>query len=112
MIAFVDLVPVATENIRKGQSYPVEYCLESLEEYSEGTIHKDEPESRNRNVNNVYFINQARANTRISRTEFIYDESMRLQNYGYLYLSFLLRMMFVKNVLLQIAFTPKHYKLM
>ena len=25
---------------RKGQSYPVEYCLESMEEYSECTIHK------------------------------------------------------------------------
>ena len=30
---------------RKGQSYPVEYCLESVEEYSEGTIHKGESES-------------------------------------------------------------------
>ena len=29
----------------KGQSYPVEYCLESVEEYSEGTIHKGESES-------------------------------------------------------------------
>ena len=64
---------------RKGQSYRVEYCLESMEEYSEGTIHKGEPEPRKGNVNTVYFINQARANTRISRTEFIYDESMRLQ---------------------------------
>ena len=25
---------------RKGQCYPVEYCLESVEEYSEGKIHK------------------------------------------------------------------------
>ena len=64
---------------RKGQSYPVEYCFESVEEYAEGKIHKSEPEPRNGNVNTVYFINQARANTRISRTEFIYDESMRLQ---------------------------------
>ena len=63
---------------RKGhdQSYPVEYCLESVEEYSEGTIHKSEPEPRNGNVNTVYFINQARGNTRMSRTLFIYDESM------------------------------------
>ena len=58
MIAFVDLVPVATE---KGQSYPVDYCLESVEEYSECTIHKGEPEPRKGNVNTVYFINQARA---------------------------------------------------
>ena len=64
---------------REGQSYPVEYCLESVEGYSECTIHKGEPEPRKGNVNTVYFINQARANTRISRTEFIYDESMRLQ---------------------------------
>ena len=48
---------------RKFQCYPVEYCLESVEEYSEGTIHKGEPEPRNGNVNTVYFIN-----TRISRT--------------------------------------------
>ena len=89
---------------RKGQSYLVEYCLESVEEYSEGTIHKGEPEPRNENVNTVYFINQARGNTRISRMEFIYDESMRLENYGYVYLSFLLRIMFVKNILLQIRF--------
>ena len=64
---------------RKGQSYPVEYCLESVEEYSEGTIHEGEPEPRNGDVNTVYFINQARGNTRINNTEFIYDESMRLQ---------------------------------
>ena len=50
-----------------------------MEEYSECTIHKGEPEPRKGNENTVYFINQARANTRISRTEFIYDESMQLQ---------------------------------
>ena len=75
LIAFVDLVPVVT----KGQSYQVEYCLESVEEYSECTIHKGEPEPRKGNVNIVYFINQVKANTRISCTEFIYNESMRLQ---------------------------------
>ena len=57
---------------RKGQSYPVEYYLESEEEYSEGKIHKSEPEPGNGNVNTVYFVNQARGNTRISRTEFVY----------------------------------------
>ena len=31
---------------RKGQSYPVEYYLESVEEYSKGKIHKSEPEPR------------------------------------------------------------------
>ena len=45
----------------------------------ECTIHKGEPEPLRGNVNTVYFINQARANTRISRTEFMYDERMRLQ---------------------------------
>ena len=64
---------------RKGQSYPVEYYVESVEEYSKCTSHKGEPEPRKGNVNTVYFINQARANTRISRTELIYAESMRLQ---------------------------------
>ena len=59
---------------RKGQSYPVEYCLESVEEYSEGRVHKSEPEPRNGNVNTVYLNNQARGNSRISRTEFVYDE--------------------------------------
>ena len=63
----------------KGQSYPIEYCLESVEECSEGKVHKSEPEPWNGNVNTVYFINQARTNARISRTEFIDDESMRLQ---------------------------------
>ena len=45
---------------RKGRSYPVEYYLESVEEYSEGKIHMSEPESGNGNVNTVYFVNQAR----------------------------------------------------
>ena len=38
---------------RKGQSSPVEYYLESVEEYSEGKIRKSEPEPRNGNVNTV-----------------------------------------------------------
>ena len=57
--------------------YPVEYYLESVEEYSEGKIHKSEPEPGNGNVNTVYFVNQARGITRISRTEFVYDERAR-----------------------------------
>ena len=55
---------------RKGQPHPVEYYLESVEEYSEGKIRKSEPDPGNGNVNTVYFVNQARGNTRISRTEF------------------------------------------
>ena len=77
LIALVDFN--SSSRNRKGQPYPVEYCLESMEEYSECTIHKGESKSRKGNVNTVYFINQTRANTRISRMEFIYDESMRLQ---------------------------------
>ena len=56
LIAFVDLVPVAKEKV---SLMPVEYCLGSVEEYSECTIHKGEPEPQKGNVNTVYFINQA-----------------------------------------------------
>ena len=60
---------------RKGQSYPVEYYLESVEEYSEVKIHMSEPEPGKGNVNTVYFVNQVRGNTRISRTaKFVHDE--------------------------------------
>ena len=49
--------------------------LESVEEYCEGKIHMSEPESEKGNVNNVYFVNQARGDTRISRTaKFVYDK--------------------------------------
>ena len=47
---------------RKSQSYPVEYYLELVEEYSKGKIHKSEPEPGSRNVNTVYFVHQAREN--------------------------------------------------
>ena len=47
---------------RKGQPYLVEYCLESVEEYSRGKILKSEPESRNEDINTVYFVNQAKWN--------------------------------------------------
>ena len=36
---------------------PVEYYLESVEEYSEGKIHMSELESGKGNVNTVYFVN-------------------------------------------------------
>ena len=45
-----------------------------MEEYPKG---KSEPEPENGNVNTVYFVNQARGNTRISRTQFVYDERAR-----------------------------------
>ena len=91
---------------RKGQSYPVEYCLESVEEYSEGRVHKSEPEPRNGNVNTVYFNNQARGNSRICRTEFVYDEREHAMANFYLYLNFLTSYSeYVrKNILLQISF--------
>ena len=57
---FFDLVTVST---KKGHSYPVEYYLESVEDYSESKIHMSEPESGNGNVNTVYFVNEARGNT-------------------------------------------------
>ena len=55
LIAFVDFNSSNCD--RKGQSYPVEYYLESVEEYSEGKIQMSEPESGNGNVNAVYFVN-------------------------------------------------------
>ena len=45
-----------------------------MEQYSEGKINKSEPKPGNGNVNTVYFIIQARGNTRISRTVFVYNE--------------------------------------
>ena len=98
LITFVDLVPVATEKV---SLYIRWNTVWNRWKSTLSTIHKGEPEPRKGNVNTVYFINQVRANTRISRTEFIYDESMRLQVVYYLHLSFLLRTMFVKNILLQ-----------
>ena len=61
LIAFVGFNSCNCDS--KGQLYPVEYYLESVEEYSEGKIHMSEPESGNGNVNTVYFANQARGNT-------------------------------------------------
>ena len=51
LIAFVDFNSSNCD--RKGQSYPVEYYLESVEEYSEGKIHMSGPVSGNGNVNTV-----------------------------------------------------------
>ena len=50
----------------------IEYYLEMVEEYSEGKIHKSEPEPGNGNVNTVSFVNQARGNTRIRRSYISY----------------------------------------
>ena len=76
LIAFVNFNSFNCD--RKGQSYAVQYYLDSVEEYWEGNIHMSEPESVNGNANTaVYFVNQAGGNTRISRTEFVYDERAR-----------------------------------
>ena len=56
-LMFILIVPIATE---KGQSYPVEYYLEPVEEYSEGKFHMSEPESGKGNVNTVEFGNKPR----------------------------------------------------
>ena len=76
LIAFVDLVPVATEKARLIRSNTVWNRWKSTLSAQSKRVNLNH---RKENVNTVYFINQARANTRISRTEFIYDESMRLQ---------------------------------
>ena len=90
----------------------MEYYLELVEEYSEGKIHKSEPEPENGNVNTVSFVTQARGNTRISRMEFVYAmKEHAIANAYSVILNFLLRM-FVKNILLQISFALKHYKSM
>ena len=56
------LIAFVVQSRQKGSVLSVEYCFESVEEYSEGKIHKSELETRNVNVNTVYFINQARGN--------------------------------------------------
>ena len=68
---------------RKGQSYPVKYYLELVEEYSTGKIHKSEPEPESRNVNTVYFVHQARGNTRVC----LWWMSTRLQMFTYIWAS-------------------------
>ena len=92
--------------MRQKRSAVSEY-LESVEEYSEGKIHKSEPESENGNVNTVYFFNQARGILEsVARSLFTMNEHANV----YLDLSFLLRIMFVKNTLLQISFALQRYK--
>ena len=68
---------------RKSQSYPVEYYLELVEEYSKGKIHKSEPEPGNGNVNTVYFVHQARGNTQVC----LWWTSTRLQMFTYIWVS-------------------------
>ena len=72
---------------------------------------KSKPEPGNGNLNTMYFVNQARGNTQISRIEFVYDERVAISNV-YLYLSFLLRILFVKKYIYTLAFRLNNYKLM
>ena len=88
---------------RKGQSYSVDYYLELGEEYSEGKIHKSEPEPGNRNVDTVSFVHQVRGNTRISCMEFVFAMNEHAIANVYSVIFELLRM-FVKNILFQISF--------
>ena len=89
--------------VRKGQSYPFEYYLESVEEYSEGKIHMSEPESGKGNVNTVYFGNQAgEILESVARRSLFTMNEHTIANVD-LDLCFLLRIMFVKNILLQIS---------
>ena len=63
LIAFIDLIAVAKEKVSRIRSNII--CMELVEEYSKGKIHKSEPEPGNGNVNTVYFVRQARGNTRV-----------------------------------------------
>ena len=76
---------LSSNHDRKGQSLSGRILFGIGGRVLEGTIHKSEPEPRNGDVNTVYFINQARGNTRINCTEFIYDESMQLQMVTYIW---------------------------
>ena len=68
LIAFADLVPVAKEKVSLIRWNTVWNRWKST--LSARSIRVNLNHGK-RNVNSVYFINQARANTRISRTEFI-----------------------------------------
>ena len=77
LIAFVDLVPVAKEKVSLIRWNTVWNRWKNT--LSARSIRVNLNHGKEIYVNTVYFTNQARANTRISRTEFIYDECMRLQ---------------------------------
>ena len=87
---------------RKGQSYPVEYCLESVEEYSEGRVHKSEPEPRNGNVNTVYFNRPGEIFELVAPSLFTMNASTRWQIFTYIWTS--CSEYVRKNILLQISF--------
>ena len=64
-LMFILIVPIATEKVSRIRSNII----------WKGKIHMSEPASGKGNVNTVEFVNQARGDTRVSRTaEFVYDE--------------------------------------
>ena len=74
-----------------------------MEEYSEGKIHMSEPESGKGNVNTVYFvIRPGEILEPVARPSLFTMNENTIANVKDL--SFLLRIMFVKNILLQISF--------
>jgi len=78
--------------------YLVEYCLELLEKYSEGKIHKSGPEPRNNNVNTVYFYSLEEIFKSIT-TSLLHAIANAC-----LYLCSQLKITYIKNTLLQICF--------
>ena len=103
---FILIVPIATEKVSRISSlwsYPVEYYLEPVEEYSESKIHMSEPESGKGNVNTVEFVNQAREILESVAWSSLFTMNEHSIANVYLDLIFLLRIMFVKNILLQIS---------
>ena len=62
-------------------------------------------------VNTVYFVIQARGNTRISRTAFVYNERARNCKCLLIFLSFLLENVRKKTYFYKFAFTLKHYNI-
>ena len=66
-----------------------------MEEYSEGKIHKSEPEPRNGNVNTVYFINRRPGEILESLARSLFTMNEHAFANVYLNLGFLLRIMFV-----------------
>ena len=77
---------ISSSRDRKDQSYPIEQCLESVEEYS-----KSEPEPRNGNVNTVYsLIRPGEIFESVARSLFTMRNEHAIANV-YLYLNFLLR---------------------
>ena len=71
--------------------------------YSEGKIHKSEPVPWNRNVNTVYFTNQV-GEILLSVAQSLFAMNEYAITTVYLYLSFLLRITFIRNILLQRSF--------